>query len=52
MADRTSPAWLCLIHLQVEGSIKTLQVGTRLRSTGGRHARFGQLLRKTLKISD
>lgn len=54
MADRTSPCRLPLVHLQVEGCIETLQVGTCLRSTGGRHAHFCQLLRQTdmLKISD
>lgn len=47
MADRTSPTRLPLVHLQVKGSVETLQVGTRLRSTGGRHAHFCQLLRQT-----
>lgn len=51
MADRTSPTRLPLIHLQVKGSIKTLQVGTCLRSAGGRYASFCQLLRQTDKIS-
>lgn len=50
MADRTSPTRLPLIHLQVKGSIKTLQVGTCLRSAGGRYACFCQLLRQTDKM--